>query len=276
MRFATIQLAERRVGARVQDDRVILLDAVDAVQAWAANGNLPEIGELRSAQAHFAVVSPTPSHILCVGLNYRSHIAQLGYPLPAYPTMFAKFRSTLTGPREEIALPTVSEHIQGEVELAVIVGHRLRRADAETAAAAIAGFTVANDLSMRDWQHRTSESLQGKVFDRSTPLGPALVTPDEVDDARDLALSFQVDGIEWQHGSTADLLFSPAELLSYCSQFMTLERGDVILTGTPGVTAAASDVHGDSLLVTAIDGLGESVNPTREDVAIVGWPDVNA
>jgi len=267
MRFATIRIEKRLCGARVENDRVVLLDARDAVEAWAAGGHLPETGELSAAEAHFARVSPTPAHILCVGLNFRSHIAQLGYPIPEYPTLFAKFSSTLTGPRDVIVLPSVSEHIQGEVELAVIVGRRLQRAKATEAAAAIAGYTVANDLSMRDWQHRSNESLQGKVFDRSTPLGPILVTPDEVDHARDLQLSFHVDGVQWQSGSTSDMVFPPAELLSYCSQFMTLERGDVILTGTPAATSLASDIHGGSLLVTAIEGLGKTINPTRDDDA---------
>jgi acylpyruvate hydrolase len=117
--------------------------------------------------------------------------------------------------------------------------------------AAIAGYTLANDLSLRDWQHRTTEALQGKVFDRSTPLGPVLVTPDEVDDAADLELSFTVDGIPWQQGRTSDLLFPPAELIAYCSTFLTLQPGDVML---PGQT-----------MTTSIEGIGSAINPTAPD-----------
>jgi acylpyruvate hydrolase len=128
--------------------------------------------------------------------------------------------------------------------------------------AAIAGYTLANDLSLRDWQHRTTEALQGKVFDRSTPLGPVLVTPDEVDDAADLKLSFTVDGIPWQQGTTSDLLFPPAELIAYCSTFLTLQPGDVILTGTPGTTPEAASLLPGQTMTTSIEGIGSAINPT--------------
>lgn len=264
MYFATVRKNDRLHGARVDGDRVIVLDVPDAVAA-AASPRAPEIDELRAAEAHFARVSPNPQHILCIGLNYRSHIEQLGRPMPEYPTLFAKFASTLTGPRDPIVLPAVSSRVQGEVELAVVVGRDVARATPETAAEAIAGYSIANDLSMRDWQHRTTEALQGKVFDRSTPLGPLLATPDEVDDATALDLTFHVDGELWQTGSTADMLFRPRELVAYCSQFLTLRPGDVILSGTPGTTAAAGDLHPGSTLRTAIGGLGEAVNATLPD-----------
>lgn len=267
MYFATVRHDGRLFGARVDGDRTVLLDSPDAIAAWRAGGDLPERDELPTDSAHFARTSPAPQHILCIGLNYRSHIEQLGRELPEYPTLFAKFASTLTGPRDTIALPAVSEHVQGEVELAIIVGRDLHGADRDEAASAIAGYAVANDLSMRDWQHRTSEALQGKVFDRSTPLGPWLVTPDEVDDADDLAVSFRVDGVEWQTGSTADMLFRPPELVAYCSQFLTLRPGDVILSGTPGTTSNAGDIRPGARLVTSIAGLGSSVNATVSEQA---------
>ncbi|PRY19021.1 fumarylacetoacetate hydrolase family protein, partial [Pseudosporangium ferrugineum] len=207
MYLATVRHDGRLWGARVEGERTVLLDVPDAVAAWEAGGRGPERAEVGTATAHFARTSPTPQHIICVGLNYRSHLEQLGRTAPEFPTLFAKFASTLTGPRDTIVLPAESEQIQGEVELAIIVGRNLCRATADDAAQAIAGYTVANDLSMRDWQHRTGEALQGKVFDRTTPLGPWLVTPDEAGDARDLTLSFRVDGVEWQSGSTADMLF---------------------------------------------------------------------
>ncbi|MEV4561711.1 fumarylacetoacetate hydrolase family protein [Kitasatospora sp. NPDC049285] len=266
MRFATIRTGNTLTAARIEGDRAILVDASDAVDAYLRRDRLTDIGETDARTADYACISRAPAHILCTGLNYRSHIEELGRPTPTYPTFFAKFPSTLTGPRDTIALPRISDHIDGEAELAVIVGQRLRRAGVEDANHAIAGYCVANDLSLRDWQHRTTEALQGKVLDRSTPLGPVLVTPEEVDDARDLTVTFTVDGVEWQRGSTGDLLFTPAELLAYCSTFLTLEPGDVILTGTPGKTARA----GRSLtpgrhLVTAIEGLGAAINPTAAD-----------
>lgn len=266
MRFATIRIGNTLTAARVEGDRAVLVDAVDAVDAYLHRDRLTDIGEMDARTAHYARVSPSPAHILCIGLNYRSHIEELGRPTPAYPTFFAKFTSTLTGPRDTITLPRISDHVDGEAELAVIVGRRLRRGSVADANDAIAGYTVANDLSLRDWQHRTTEALQGKVFDRSTPLGPVLVTPEELDDARDLTVTFTVDGDEWQHGSTSDMLFTPAELLAYCSNFLTLEPGDVILTGTPGKTAlAAETLTPGRQLVTAIEGIGAAINPTGTD-----------
>jgi acylpyruvate hydrolase len=240
---------------------VVLLETANAVTAWAAGGALPEWGETDAATAHFARTSPEPQHILCIGLNYRSHIEQLERPMPAYPTLFAKFATTLTGPRDPIVVPRISRRVEGEVELAVVIGRTAAHVDSTEAAAAIAGYTVANDVSMRDWQSRTSEALQGKVFDRSTPLGPMLVTPDEVDDARDLQLSLTIDGTEWQTGTTSDMLFSPAELVSYCSTFVTLRPGDVILTGTPGVTQKSGLLAPGMTMVSGIEGLGTSINP---------------
>lgn len=265
MRYATVRYGERTVGARVEGDRLVLLEAGSAIDAWAGGGRLVEVAEVNVATADLAPVSPAPAHIVCVGLNYRSHIEQLGRAVPEHPTLFAKYSSTLTGARDAIVLPSISERVQEEVELAVVVGRRLHRADSAQAITAIAGYAVANDLSLRDWQHRTGEALQGKVFDRSTPLGPMLVTGDEVDDAHDLRLCQQVDGVSWQSGLTADMVFSPAQLVAYCSTFMTLEQGDVILTGTPGMTPRASWLHDGSVLVTSIEGLGRCVNRMRAE-----------
>ncbi|MEU5629921.1 fumarylacetoacetate hydrolase family protein, partial [Streptomyces tendae] len=204
MRFATILTGNTLTAARIEGDHAVLVNASDAVDAYLHRDRLTDIGETDARTVHYARVSPAPAHILCVGLNYRSHIEELGRPTPAYPTFFAKFPSTLTGPRDTIALPRISDHIDGEAELAVIVGQRLRRAGVEEANRAIAGYCIANDLSLRDWQHRTTEALQGKVFDRSTPLGPMLVTPEELDNARNLTVTFTVDGVEWQRGSTSE------------------------------------------------------------------------
>jgi acylpyruvate hydrolase len=271
MEFATIRNGDTVRGALVAGDRVVLLDASDAVEAYCRRGHLRQIGELPAAEAHYAQVSPAPAHILCIGLNYRSHIQELGLDAPTFPTLFAKYLSTLTGPLDDIVLPAISDEVDGEVELAVVIGRTVHRENMDGARTAIAGFTVANDMSMRDWQGRTTEALQGKVFDRSTPLGPILVTPDEVDDARNLKLSFVVDGTVWRTGTTADLLFSPAELVSYCSMFLTLEPGDIILTGTPGKTPqAGTRLEPGSTLVTSIEGIGSAINHTVADP----YPDV--
>ncbi|RLP82252.1 FAA hydrolase family protein [Mycetocola lacteus] len=262
MRFATVGLGDRLTGAVVQGERVLTVSASSAVEAYSHRDALEYTGELDAATAHFARVSPEPAHIICVGLNYRSHIRELGLAVPEYPTVFAKFASTLTGPRDRIVLPEGSDQVEQEVELAVVLGRRARRLDVDQASAAIAGYAVANDLSMRDWQHRTSEALQGKVADRTTPLGPYLVTPDEVDNARALRLRATVDGELWQEGGTEDLLFSPEQLVSYCSRFVALEPGDVILTGTPGLRPGMSGrLAAGMTLASTIDGLGSAINP---------------
>jgi acylpyruvate hydrolase len=212
-----------------------------------------------------------PGKTICVGLNYRSHILEMGRPLPEHPTLFAKFPEVLTGPYDDIELPAVSREVDWEVELGVVVGRPCRRVTPEQARAAIAGYTVVNDVSMRDWQWRTTEWLAGKNFEASTPVGPVLVTPEEVDDARDLEVSCQVDGETVQKGRTSDLLFSPAEVISYVSQFVTLAPGDLLATGTPGGVAAARPdkpfLRDGQVVTVTVEGIGSCVNRFRAERA---------
>lgn len=150
MRFATIRDADTLAGVRVEGDRLVIVDAKNAVEAYRCRSEVRDVGELTAAHARYAPVSPSPAHILCVGLNYRSHLAELGRDTPEYPAFFAKFPSSLTGPIDDIVLPAVSDHIDAEVELALVVGRRVHRESAHDVRSAIAGFTVANDMSMRD------------------------------------------------------------------------------------------------------------------------------
>src|SRR6202042_3049262 len=186
------------------------------------------------AEADFAPVVPSPSKVIGVGLNYRTHIQETGRELPEYPTLFAKFAETLMGPYDDLALPWVSNRVDWEAELGLIIGRPVYRADAAEAAGAIAGYTVCNDVSMRDFQRRTLQWLAGKMFEHTTPVGPYLVTPDEVGDAKDLQIRCEVDGEVMQESRTSDLLFSPAEIIAYASQAITLRPGDLIATGTTG------------------------------------------
>jgi acylpyruvate hydrolase len=269
MRLATIRTEYGTTAARLDGDVLVPLDAADVGEMLASGDEGP--GRQREgaalvpvAEADFAPVVPRPGKVICVGLNYREHILETGRELPAYPTLFAKFADTLTGARDDLVLPSVSEKVDWEVELGVIIGRPVYRATAAEAAAAIAGYTVVNDVSMRDWQSRTLQWLQGKMFERSTPVGPYLVTAGEAGDAADLEVRCEVDGVVMQQSRTSDLLFGPADIVAYASQAITLKPGDLIATGTPGGVGNARKppvyLRPGNVLRTFIEGLGECVN----------------
>ncbi len=267
MRLATIRTEYGTTAARLDGDVLVPLDAADVGEVLAAGGlGRPRAGAapVPAAEADFAPVVPRPGKIICVGLNYRAHILETGRDLPQYPTLFAKFADTLTGARDDLVLPSVSEKVDWEVELGVIVGRPVYRATAGEAEAAIAGYTVVNDVSMRDWQSRTLQWLQGKMFERTTPAGPYLVTADEVGSAPDLEVRCEVDGVVMQRSRTSDLLFGAAEIVAYASQAVTLRPGDLIATGTPGGVGNARKppvyLQPGNVLRTWIEGLGECVN----------------
>ena len=269
MRFATIRTDDGTSAARLDGDDLIPLAAADVGEllAGGAPAEVPARAGARpepAGSADFAPVVPRPSKVICVGLNYRSHILETGRELPEYPTLIAKFADTLLGARDDLVLPSVSDRVDWEVELGAVIGRPIHRATPAEAAAAIAGYTVVNDVSMRDWQRRTMQWLAGKAFERSTPAGPYLVTPDEVGDAADLEVRCEVDGVVMQQSRTSDLLFSPADIAAYASQIITLKPGDLIVTGTPsGVGDARKPpvyLQPGNVLRTWIEGLGECVN----------------
>jgi acylpyruvate hydrolase len=276
MRFATIRTPDGTTAARLDGDVLVPLAAAD-VGALLADGGGPAAAERAGAapvpasEARFATLIPQPSKVLCVGLNYRSHILETGRDLPEYPTLFAKFAQTLLGAHDDLVLPSVSDRVDWEVELGVVIGRPIYRATRDEAAAAIAGYTVTNDVSMRDWQRRTLQWLQGKMFERSTPAGPYLVTGDEVGDAADLEVRCEVDGTVMQQSRTSDLLFGPAEIAAYASQAITLLPGDLLLTGTPGGVGDARKppvyLQPGQTLRTVVEGLGECVNRCVPDKA---------
>ncbi len=271
MRFATIRTDNGTTAARLDGDDLIPLAADDVGELLAAGGAQERAGArpVPAAEADFAPVVTRPGKVICVGLNYRSHILETGRELPKYPTLFAKFAETLMGPRDDLVLPAVSGRVDWEVELGAVIGRPVYRATPEEAAAAIAGYTVVNDVSMRDWQRRTLQWLQGKMFEHSTPAGPYLVTPDEVGDAADLEVRCEVDGAVMQQSRTSDLLFTPAEIIAYASQAITLRPGDLFATGTPGGVGDARKppvyLQPGNVLRTWIEGLGECVNPCVAD-----------
>lgn len=281
MRFTTLRTAGATRAARVEgagDDAPLTLLPYPDVGALLGAGNWREAGAATGepggtlAGADLAPLVLAPSKILCLGLNYRTHIAELGRDLPSHPTLFGKFAQTLLGPRDDLVLPSASDQVDWEAELAVIIGARVRHASPGAAESAIAGYTMLDDVTMRDWQWRTSQWQQGKMFDASTPLGPVLVTPDElphVDGRVDVRVTCRVDGQLRQDARTSDLLFPPAEVVAYISTFCTLNPGDVVSTGTPGGVGSACSppvflVAGQVVEVRG-DGIGACVNTCVED-----------
>jgi len=214
--------------ALLQGGPAALARARTAAQAAPASARRP----LRSVRLLSPL--PRPPKILCVGLNYRDHAEETGQPIPKVPIFFTKAVTSVTGPGAPIVLPIDSEQVDYEAELAVVIGTRCRRASPEAARDAVAGYTIMNDVSARDWQFRTSQWFIGKTFDTFAPLGPAVVTADEVGDPHVLDVSLRLNGTEMQRSNTRHLIFDVPALVAELSRVMTLEPGDVIATGTPG------------------------------------------
>lgn len=235
----------------------------NAVQA-AIDAAPTGAGTVKASADRLAPLLPTAGKVICCGLNYGDHILEMGRDLPEYPTLFAKYADTLTGAADTIDVYG-SERVDWEAELAVVVGSRLFRADESQAQAAIAGYTVANDVSMRDWQNRTLQWFQGKAFDATTPVGPVMLTSDEAGSS--FEVKGYVNGELVQSGNTATLVFGPARLLSYISQFTVLRPGDLVLTGTPGGVGMGMKpprfLRDGDVLTTEIAGIGSLQNIVR-------------
>ncbi|MEJ3749614.1 fumarylacetoacetate hydrolase family protein [Actinomycetes bacterium KLBMP 9797] len=270
MKLATIRLADRTTAVRVEDDSLVDLGRPDVGAVLASPGGLAAAAtadgsRYPAAGAVFATLVPHPSKVVCVGLNYQKHIKEMGRDLPDYPTLFSKFADTLIGAHDAIRRPVETEAFDWEAELAVVIGAPVRRADEAAAEAAIAGFTVLNDITCRDWQFRTREWLQGKNWDATTPVGPYLVTADEAGGPRPaLDIRCAVNGQSMQQDNTGDLLFDPVDLVRYISTMVRLNPGDIIATGTPGGVGHARQPpvflrEGDTV-VTEILGLGRLEN----------------
>ena len=175
----------------------------------------------------------TASKIVCLGLNYRSHAEEAGQQAPETPTFFAKFPNALAPPGADVPLPRYSRKVDYEAEVAFVIARRCKDVAEEEALGAIAGYTLLNDLSARDFQFKTPQWQPGKVFDGSAPCGPALVTPDEAGPHDEIEIRLDLNGTTMQHATTADLIHPIPALVAYLSMLMTLEPGDVISTGTP-------------------------------------------
>jgi acylpyruvate hydrolase len=269
--LATIREGGSTRAVRIDGDRAVDLGDSDVGsvlrrrdwRSWAADAD----GPARPADGlDYAPLVPRPDKVVCVGLNYRNHILEMGRELPEHPTLFAKYASALIGAFDDIVLPVVSDQVDWEAELAVVIGAPARHVTAHEALTCIAGYSVLNDVSVRDYQSRTLQWLQGKSFESSTPVGPWLVTSDEAP-GPSRQISCEVAGELMQQADTADLVFDPAALVSYISDIFTLEPGDIIATGTPGGVGAARTpprfLTQGELVVTRIAGVGECRNRCR-------------
>ncbi|MFE7328868.1 fumarylacetoacetate hydrolase family protein [Streptomyces sp. NPDC057565] len=270
MKLATIRTTDGTRAVRLDGDVHVDLGYTDlgelfAEADWQAKAAAASGTTYPVEGADFAPVVPNPSKVVCVGHNYTNHIKEMGRDLPNYPTLFPKFADTLIGANDDIVKPAETDAVDWEVELAVVIGKQVRRADEQQAADAIAGFTVMNDISVRDWQFRTIEWTQGKIWEATTPVGPYVVTPDEVGGVRPaLKVKTVVDGQVMQQDDTGTLLFDPVFLLQYISTVITLRPGDIIATGTPAGVGNARDpkvflLPGQNV-VTEITGLGACTN----------------
>jgi acylpyruvate hydrolase len=237
VRFASCLLGDRRLAGLVEDDVVRpLRDVVELGRDTPSEvlADPPVTGErVPLAAVRLLPVLPRPGKIVCVGLNYRAHAEEGGYDVPDYPTLFTKFAETLVAAGDPILLPPESAAVDFEAELAFVMGHTVRRAPGASALEAVAGYTAANDISMRDYQYRTAQWLPGKNWAASTPLGPFLVTADEVGDPHQLDISLELNGERMQSANTSRFIFDVPTLVATISEFIPLAPGDVVLTGTP-------------------------------------------
>jgi len=206
-----------------------------------------------------------PQKIICVGLNYRDHAEEQGVALPERPLLFAKWPNTLIGPGDPIRLPTISDEVDYEAELGVVIGERVSQASPDTALEAVRGYLCANDVSGRDVQFADKQWVRGKSFDTFCPVGPELVPAGDVPDPQALGIRAILNGQVMQDSSTMNMVFGVAEIISFVSQAITLEPGDLILTGTPAGVGVFRDPKvllrpGDEITIE-IDGLGGLTNP---------------
>ncbi|MDQ0112616.1 fumarylacetoacetate hydrolase family protein [Paenibacillus harenae] len=222
---------------------------------------------LREDEVQFGPCVPAPNKIICVGLNYRQHAIETNAAIPQFPILFNKFNNTLTGHLHDVVLPErVTNQVDYEAELVIVIGKTAKNVSKEQALDYVFGYCCANDLSARDLQTRTSQWLLGKSCDGFSPLGPYLVTKNEIADPNDLAIKCFVNGDERQHSNTSDMIFPCDEIVSYISQHMTLVPGDIILTGTPEgvVLGYPADqrvyLNPGDVVTIEIEGLGKLTN----------------
>ncbi len=229
---------------------------------------------LALAEAQLTAPVPHPPSFLAIARNYVAHIKELGHERPEFQTWFSKQPTCVIGPGAAIEVPLVSSTVDFEGELGMVIGRRCRHVPAREALDVVAGFTVINDVSVREWQWRSPTMMMGKGFDTHGPTGPWIVTTDEVADPQDLGVRTWVNGEVRQEGSTADMIFTCRQMIEHLSEAFTLEPGMLITTGTPAGVAASEEVPrwlaaGDTVTV-GIEGVGELTNPVVDEPGRLG------
>ena len=244
------------------DERFFAGGGLESLAAWIdrEGADAPAL----DPDARLGAPIARPSKIVCIGLNFRDHALESGMTLPAEPVIFFKASSSLVGPNDDLVIPKGGTKVDWEVELAIVIGKRAAYIDAGDAAAHIAGFALHNDYSERGFQlERGGQWVKGKSADTFAPLGPWLVTPDDIASPQDLSMWLTVNGAVRQKSSTAQMIFDVSTLVSYVSQFMTLLPGDVISTGTPagvglGMKPEPQYLQPGDVVELGIEGLGTS------------------
>ncbi|WP_144630957.1 fumarylacetoacetate hydrolase family protein [Bordetella genomosp. 13] len=240
----------------------VLSDAGRARLAGLAREDLPVV----PAGARLGPCVGRVGKIVCIGLNYRDHAREAGLPEPKEPIIFLKAASAIVGPTDPVVVPRGAHKVDWEVELGVVMGKTARDVAADQALSHVAGYCIVNDVSERAWQmERGGQWDKGKSADTFAPLGPWLVTSDEVADPQKLALQLDVDGVRRQDGTTADMIFGVAQLIAYVSGFMSLHPGDIIATGTPAGVGMGHQpavyLRAGQAMRLGIEGLGEQRTP---------------
>jgi acylpyruvate hydrolase len=269
VRFASCSLGERRFAALVDGDvvrplRDIAELGVDTPSEVLADPPLTD-ERVPLADVGLRPVVPRPGKVVCMGLNYRAHVDEGIYEVPDYPVLFSKFSETLVAAGAPVLVPPESSAVDYEAELAFVVGRRVRRAPGGSALDAVAGYTVANDITMRDYQYKTHQWLPGKNWADSTPLGPFLVTADEVGDPHALDISLELNGERMQSANTRQLIFDLPTIIATISEFVPLVPGDVVLTGTPSGVGFRREpkvlLQDGDRVVVEIERVGRLENP---------------
>jgi acylpyruvate hydrolase len=267
MRFASVLHEGTPMAVLIDGDHAVPLRGIQELGPDTPNSILrdPPLepdSAFPAADLERRAVVPRPGKVICVGLNYAAHIEETKRERSDYPVLFTKFATTLTGPYADIPLPPESEAVDYEGEVVVVIGEAGRRVPPERALELVAGYTVANDVSMRDYQYKSHQWLQGKAWDASTPVGPDLVTLDEITEP--LALRTFVNGEKTQDATTDLLIFDVATLVSTVSEFAAVQPGDLILTGTPGGVGYRREpqllLKDGDVVVVEVDGVGRIEN----------------